>query len=517
MNETDSTPRALSITTLILIGLALFKLFLHFYVNTFTAYGYFRDELYFLICGERLDWGYVDHAPLIAVYAAASRWLLGDSLFAIRFLPAMAGAAKVLLAGLLARELGGKRFAQVLAGVAVIVAPIYLGIDNMLTMNVFEPLYWMGCAYIAVRIFNGASPKLWLLFGVLAGLGLENKHSTLFFGFAFFIGLLLTAQRRAFREPWIWLGGASAFLIFLPNLYWQYKHGFPTVELLRNVAASGRNVSLNPLEFISQQVLMMNPFAAPVWLAGLGHFFFRKEGKPYRVLGWTWMSLLACFLLMNGRVYYLAPAFPMLFAAGGVFFEQFFEPVRRAWMKPVYVSLLTVSGAVLAPMALPLLPVETFISYSQKLHLGPPPTETHRLGRLPQLYADMHGWPEMASTVAEIYKKIPPLERGRCAVFAQNYGQAAAIDFFGREYSLPYAISGHQNYFFWGPRKYTGECVIVLDDDRETLEGFFEEVEQVAVVSHPYSMPYEHWRVHLCRKPKFGKLRDVWPQLKKWN
>jgi len=233
-------------------------------------YGYFVDELYYLACSHHLDWGYVDQAPLIAAATWLERVTLGDSLHALRFLPALAAGLKVLLTGLIARELGARAYAQVLACVAVIAAPLYLGFDNLLTMNAFEPLFWMGSALIAVKIIKGGDQRLWLLFGVLAGIGLENKHSMLFFGFGFFVGLLLTPERRLLRQPWIWLGGLLAFLIFLPNLVWETHRSFPTTELLRNVQRSGRNVALGPVGFILQQVLLMHPLAAPLWLADSG-------------------------------------------------------------------------------------------------------------------------------------------------------------------------------------------------------------------------------------------------------
>src|SRR6201988_229327 len=232
-----------------LLGGFAFLLFLaHMLVS--GQYGYFVDELYYLACSQHLDWGYVDQAPLIAVITWFVRKSLGDSLTALHFLPVVAAAAKVVLTGLIARELGARRFGMALACVCVMVAPIWLGMDSLLTMNAFEPCFWMACALIALKIFNGASPKLWLLFGAVAGWGLENKHSTLIFGFGLFVGTLLSRQRKQFAGPWIWLGGVLAFLIFLPNLLWEAHRGFPTAELLRNVQASGRNTEVGPLAFM---------------------------------------------------------------------------------------------------------------------------------------------------------------------------------------------------------------------------------------------------------------------------
>jgi hypothetical protein len=496
--------------------LSLLLFFLHMLVS--GRYGYFVDELYYLACSHHLDWGYVDQAPLIAVVTWFERATLGDSLQALRFLPAVAAGLKVLLTGLIARELGARRYAIALACVAVIVAPLYLGLDSLLTMNVFEPCVWMGCVLMVLKIFNGAGPKLWLLFGAVAGLGLQNKHSTLIFGFGLFIGLLLTKQRRHLVQPWIWLGGLVALLIFLPNLVWEIQRGFPTIELLRNVQASGRNTRLSWIGFVLTQAFIMHPFSAPLWIAGLWYLLRDREGKGIRVLGLTFVAILLSMLILNGRIYYMAPAYPMLFAAGAVTFQNWIERHSWSWLKPTYLAALLVTGAIFAPLAyFPMLTVDQYVSYSKFMHLAPPKIENHEQGPLPQLYADQFGWKEMAQVVADAYFKLPPGEREHCAIFGQNYGQAGAIDFFGTKMGLPHALSGHQNYYYWGPRGYTGECMIVMGDDYHTLSQKFESVEKVGTVLHPLSMPYQHFDVYLCRRPKFGTLPQVWPKLKNWG
>ncbi|MGC2418872.1 MAG: glycosyltransferase family 39 protein [Candidatus Acidiferrales bacterium] len=482
-------------------------------------YGYFRDELYYLACSHHLAWGYVDQPPLIAVITWLERITLGDSLHALRFLPAVAAGLRVFLTGLIARELGARRFGMILACVCVMVAPIYLGLDSFLTMNVFESLFWMGAALIALKIFNGASPKLWLLFGAVCGVGLLNKDSMLFFGFGLFAGLLLTKQRRQFASPWIWLGGLLALLIFLPNLLWQIHRGFPTIELLRNVQRSGRNAETGPLAFMAQQVLILQPLAAPVWIAGLVELLRDPNGKGWRVLGITWIVIMLCMLTLHGRIYYPPPAYPMLFAAGGLAFERWLAGLRSArWLKPAYIALLVATGLLLAPFAyFPMLTVNQYIAYARFWHFEPPRIENHQFGPLPQIYADQFGWKEMAQVVANAYYSLPPEEQKSCAIFGQNYGQAGAIDFFGAKMGLPPAISGHQNYFYWGPRGYTGQCMIVMDDNPQRLHELFDSVEFAGKVDHPLSMPYEHFDIYICRKPKFGNLQRLWPEIKHWD
>ncbi len=498
-----------------LVGaIAAVKLLLHLYAG--RHYGYFVDELYYLACADHLAWGYVDQPPLIALVARIARVLLGDSLAAIRFFPALAGAGAVLLTGLLARELGGKRFAQGLAALCALAAPGFLALDHFLSMNAFEPLFWMGCAWVVIRIVKTGNQRLWLWFGLLAGIGLENKYSMLIFGFGIVAGLLLTPQRRFLHTKWLWIGGLVAFLIFLPNLLWNVQHHFPFLELQANIRRSGRNVDLTPWAFLGQEILAMLPLSAPIWLAGLWYFFFRREGKPFRALGWAWLTSAALILALDPRIYYLFPAFPVLFAGGSVLWEQWLTGSRVQWIKPAYASLIVLMAAVLAPTMVPLLPVETYIRYSAAMHLQQPRIETHKLGPLPQLFADQFGWEEMVATVARVYNGLPADVRARTAIYGQNYGQAGAVDLFGPKYGLPKAISGHQSYYLWGPRDYTGESVIVMEGRQEDLEMRFQVVHKVARVEHPYSMPYEHFDVFYCRGLRVP-LKELWPQVKNWD
>jgi hypothetical protein len=504
---------ALTATTLVLCITAV-KFLVHLYAG--RHYGYFVDELYFLACSRHLAWGYVDQPPLIALIAWLARSLLGDSLPAIRFFPAVAGAAEVLLTGLIARELGGKRFAQGLAALAVLVAPGFLTGDSLLTMNAFEPLFWMGCAYLFIRIVKTGNQKLWIWFGILSGVGLENKYSMLIFGAGIVLGVLLTPERRALLRPWIWIGGAFAFLIFLPNLLWNIQHHFPFLELHANIQRSGRDVPLEPLAFFAQEILTLLPLTLPIWLAGLWYFFFSKQGRPFRALGWAWVFTAAVIVTLSPRIYYLFPAFPVLFAAGSVMWEAWLERPRYRGLKLAYAALMIVFGALFAPLAIPVLPPEMYIRYTKALHLQPPRIETHKLGPLPQLFADQFGWEEMVATVARVYNSLPPDVRAKTAIFGQNYGQAGAIDLFGPKYGLPPAISGHQNYFLWGPRDYTGESVIVMDGGQHEMEQQFASVEKVASVYHPYSMPYEHFDIYYCRGLK-QPLKEIWPEVKNWH
>jgi hypothetical protein len=491
--------------------IAAFTLALH--LATAGVYGLFIDELYFLACGEHLAWGYVDMPPLTAVQAWLARGLLGDSMLAIRLFPALAAAGIVLLTGALVREMGGRRFSQGLAALAVALGPGYLLVFSYLSMNSIEPLVWMGCVLALIRVIRTGNTKLWVAFGVLAGVGFENKDTVLVFGFAVVAGVLLTAERRLMANRWFLAGGLVTFLIFLPNLVWMIQHHFPHLEQLANIRRSHRNVELSPLQFLGQQALFLGPLAAPLWLAGLWHLLVGRDGRSYRGVGLAYVILIVVLLAVHGRVYYPLPFYPVLFAAGAVAFEG----GLLGWLKPAYASLVFLGGAVLAPVAMPILAPELYLRYTEVLHFSPPRIEHRKTSMLPQLFADRFGWPEMAETVAGVYHSLPPEEQSKCAIFGNDYGQAGAIDFYGPKLGLPKAISGHLTYWYWGPREYTGEGMIVLGDSRAGVERRFNEVKAVAEVGHPYAMAQEHFTVFLCHEPKGWTLREAWPHLKSWD
>ncbi len=492
------------------------KLLVH--IPGLTRYGYFRDELYFLDLARHLDWGYVDCAPLVAVYAKVGL-LLGGSLPALRVLPMLAGAALVALTMVMARELGGGRFAQALAGLCVLAVPICLVIDGLLSMNAFEPLFWMGCAWIVMRIVRSGDSRQWLWFGVLAGLGLQNKHSTVFFGVAVLVGLVFSSLRRELGRRWIWLGAGLALLIFLPNLLWQAAHDFSTLEDLSNVRRMGKNVVLSPADFVTQQVLIMHPALLPVWLGGLTSLLLGRL-RQFRTLGWTYLALLAIMIALKAKNYYLVPIYPMLFAAGGVTAEGWLDRVRltrgRLWPRTAALAWVALAGAVLAPMFLPILSPERFLAYQEALGFAPPKTEVAHVGPLPQYFGDQFGWPELVQDVADIYWSLPPEERAQTGIFASNYGEAGAINLFGQALGLPPAISAHQNHWFWGPPGAELDTLIWLQWPRESLEEICGEVEQAGEHYYEWGMAEENRPIFICRDPTVT-MAEAWPDLKVWN
>ena len=499
---------------LIVLAIALAKLVLHCFFN--NRYGYFRDEFDYLACGDHLAWGYVDQPPLLPFLVRVSRVVLGDSLRSIRFIPALATSAAVVLTALIAREFGGRRFALVLSAVAVLIAPVYLSGGSLLTTNSLEPLLWMGCVYFAMLAIK-RDARYWVCFGVVAGLGLQEKYSIAIFGFGLVVGLLISKQRVALISKWFWIGGLAAFVIFLPNLIWNLQHHWPFLELMHNIKTTGKDVQLSPIEYFAQQMLLLHPLTAPIWIAGLFTLLLSPRLKNYRFLGWSYLISFTAFVVLKGKNYYLAPIYPMLFAAGAITLENGIERVRQGWLKPAILILLLAGGAWFAPVVVPVFSIDRFIAYMDSLPFKVPRTEhSHMSAALPQHYADQFGWEEMTAMTAQAWSRITPEERPDCGIFAQDYGQAGAIDFFGRRYGLPPALSGHQTYFLWGPRAYSGNCMIVLDDRKEVLEEKFEHVEYVGSSDSPYALE-RNIPVFICKGAKFGSLAQIWPQLKKWR
>ena len=505
----DGMPAVLAMSAALLV--------LHCYLN--NRYDFFRDEFNYLACARHLAWGYVDQPPLIPWFARLSLATLGDSLRAIRFLPALFMSLTVLLTAQIARELGGRAFALICAAATVIAAPQYLNDGALLTTNCLEPLLWTGCVYFAILAAKHDEPRHWLWFGVVAGIGMQEKYSIAVFGFAIVVGLLLTEQRRVFRNKWIWLGGLAAFLIFLPNLLWNIHYDFPFVQLMHNIKAEGRDVVLSPLEYFLQQCLLLQPIVAPLWIAGLLALMIWRPFRPYRFLGWAYIVCLTVFIVLHGKNYYLAPIYPMLLAAGAVIFERALDRPKLGWLKPVSVIVILAGGAWIAPVAMPVLPVDKYLAYQEKLPFKVPRSEhSHVAAALPQHFADQFGWHEIVSEVVDAWNRIPPAERADCGIFAQDYGAAGAIDWYGPAYGLPPSLSGHQTWFLWGPRGYSGNCLIVLDDRRARLEELFYDVEFVGnSPDNPYALEKDV-PVFICKGKKVEKtFVEVWPGLKKWR
>lgn len=476
-------------------------------------YGFFRDELYFIICGRHPQWGYVDQPPVIPLLAAASQ-VFGISLVALRAISAVFAGASVFVTCRLVQEFGGGTFAQVFAALCTAFAAVLAAFGTLVGTDTVGLWAWPLIALYAVRIARGADPRWWLAAGAIAGIALESKYSAAFFLVSAAVGLLLTQGRRALRTPWFAAGAALCVLIALPNALWQAHYGFPMLELLRN-GQDGKNVVVSPLSFILLQALITNPVLAIVWIAGLVWSFIQTRT---RWIGIAYVVLIAMMIALHAKHYYPADVYPLLFAVGGAAFEQWTANVRIA--RPALIAIAAAAGALLLPLAVPILPVPQFVAYqhalSSVLPLNSTVTEHHKQSVLPQNYADMHGWPQLAQTVVAVYDSLSPAERARAVIAASNYGEASAIAFFGGR-TLPPVISGHNQYFLWGTHGASGDVLIDVNGDCGAGMHLFAHTQRAATFTARYVMPYEDsMPIMLCRGIK-KPLAQVWPLVKDYN
>jgi hypothetical protein len=504
---------------ILIFGLALAALAFHVAVNALGGYGIFRDEFYYIACSKRLAAGYVDQPPLAMFIMAAGRELFGVSQLGIRVLPALSHALTVLLAGLLTRRMGGRRTAVILACLGVLLAPLLIGHTNIFQMNAFSQFFWALAAYILVLIVERSRPILWLLVGVVIGLGLLNKIDFLWFGAGLAAALLLTNLRKHLATPWPYAAAGIALLVFSPFILWNLAHDFAHLEFIRS-ATAGKYSGLTRLDFLSGQALLLNPVNMAFWVPGLLFLLFGREGRRFMAFGIIYLTAFAV-LLANGhsKAEYLGPAYPMLFAAGGVFWERWTERGRRGRRAAVW-GLATagvLTSFVLLPFAVPILPVETFIKYSAALGVEPSSAESNDLAELPQFYADMFGWVDLARDVSRVYQTLSPEERAGTVVLARNYGQAGSLEYYADKYPLPRVISAHNSYWVWGYPKEPIGTMLLVGGDPEHEREHFDEVIPAAVHTCRYCMPYEKNRpILICRGLRFS-MADLWQESRGFN
>lgn len=501
---------------IIIATLALGCFVLHLVTNLTGAYGFFRDELYYIACSEHLAWGYVDQPPFSLFLLRITRWIFGDSLVAIRIIPTMAHPATIVLTGLMVKEMGGKSYAVFLACLGVFTSLIHIGMNLIYSMNSIDIFLWALSIYLILRIINTQKNVYWISLGVVLGIGLLNKISVLFLGAGIFTGLILT-NRQWFSTRWPYLAGLIAFAFFLPYVLWNLNNDLAHLEFIHNASAgkySGRSRS----DFVLEQILLLNPLNAPVWIAGLAALFIYDPLKKFRILGWVYVTaFLILFINRTSKGEYLAPAYAMLFASAGIFIEQKLTGKVMNWIKYGYAVFPVVTMIILLPVVLPVLPVEDYIVYTKKIGVEPESNENKELAELPQFYADMFGWEEKARDVAEVFKTLRPEEQAKCAIYSTNYGRCGAIDFFGEAYGLPKSIGSHNNYWHWGTREYTGEIVLILGGTLEEHKDDFETCELARVSTCNYCMPYENnVNIFICRGLKIP-LKKAWASTKHYD
>jgi hypothetical protein len=458
----------------------------------------------------------MDQPPLIAWMAWLLEHSIGVSLYALRLLPMLADVGCIVMTGLLARKLGGGRWAMFLASLAVLVAPIYLALSHLFTMNAFDLLLWTVIAWHFVDLVQTGKEQNWIWIGVLTGVTLLNKYGVLFFIVGLLAGVAFSRLRPSLARPWFWAGAAIATVIALPNYLWQMHWNFPFVQLVRSVREGGRDVMLPPLPYLAQQAQMIGFVSSLLVIMALC-FFISAQGRRYGILLCGFLSVLGCMLVLKGKFYYVAPVYPIVFAPGAVFFEGLTEKRMARWIRPVYALTMFLVGALIAPTAIPLLSIGGYIAYTKRLGIQQQKFENQQESRLPQIFADMVGWEDRVRIVADYVHSLPPEQQKVTAIGASNYGDAAAVDLFGSKYGLPKAISTANNYWIWGPRGYTGESLILMDEGSpEKYVGHCRSFRMIASPHDPYVRPDENRPIYHC----VGLTPDVqslWPTLKPWK
>jgi len=497
------------------LGSAAFAI--HWVPNLIDGYGYFIDELYYIACSGRLAWGYVDHPPLSIFILAANRLLLGDSLWALRFLPALSAALSVVITGLMARRMGGGPFAQGLAATALMLAPVPLVMFGFYSMNAFEILLWVSACYVLVEIARTGNERLWLAFGLIAGLGLLNKHTFILLGGGLAVGVVLTNMRRHLASRWLWLGAALAAAMILPNIVWQIHNGWPSIEFYRNADAL-KNVPTPPLDVLLEQTLLMNPLAAPVWIAGIFFCLRSERGRKYRFLGLVFLSLLALAMIgQKSRPDRLVGIYPVMFAAGAVLWESFALRPGWRWIRWALLTLLVLVGLLMAPIGVPLLPPGQLASYAAATGIVPQiEAGEGKVSALPQWFADRFGWEELVDQVAAASDTLTPDERRKALILAPSYGHAGALELLGKNLDLPPVVSPQNSYYLWGPRKGEMEVLISIGYG-DALPEYFEDVRQVGLYRCGYCMRWrDNTAIWVARGPKVP-FHTVWPKLKNFQ
>jgi hypothetical protein len=489
---------------------ALAALAIHLAGN--AHYGFFRDELYFIVCGRHPALGYVDQPSLAPLLAALSQ-SLGLSLFALRAVPAVCAAIATYTACVLAAEFEGGIFAQCVAGLVTIVAPEMMALGSRLSPDMIELCTWPLIALWTLRISRGADPRWWLAVGAMTAVAVWGKYTAVFFLAALLAGMIITPARRALKTWWFAGGAALAVILVLPNFAWQLQNGYPMLQLLHN--DYGKFLLTAP-PFPLQQILIMNPALSVVWLTGLVWLLYQRGT---RFLGIGYLALIAVMWLFDAKNYYPGAVYPYLIAAGAVPIERW-TAAHRLWRAPA-VAAIVAFAAPSIPFVLPVLPLKTFVAYQESLgrlfHLRFHVDRTAGNDVPIQYYADMTGWPELAAAVGKIYAALPPGERAQAAIFTQNAGEAAALDVYGKHYGLPPALSGNNNYWLWGPRGFSGNVLIDVHGSLRDDRLRFDSVKLAATFRNPYAMPYENdVPIYVCRgihRP----LAVLWPSLRNYR
>jgi hypothetical protein len=508
--ETNKISKFLNLERVMLLGFILAKLVLSLLP---ISYGIFRDEFYCLSMSKHLGLGYVDVPPLSPLILAGVRFLFGDSLFALHLIPALSGALFLILAYLLVKKLNGNRFALLLTLTTVLLAPCFVWFDSIYTYDTFNKLGWLLFSFLMIRLIQTEDPKYWIYIGITSGVALLFKITILYLGLGWIIGLLVTKQRKLlFRREVLW-AGVLVLIICSPYLLWQIQHGFISLEYYRNYAA-GKVSSFSLPGHLLEQVINMSPLTFPIWLAGLYYLLFHPQGKTLRSAGITYLVILLISYFTKAKPDLILPYYAILLAAGCLWLGNLLAGGGKRWLQAAVFLLVVISGLGLLPAARPVFPVKTFIKIYGQL-FNRPDVESHALPNLPQTFADCFGWQEMTRKVAQVYHSLPAADRVKACIVTRDYGEAGAIEYYGVKYHLPLPpVSGHLQYYIWGPGRFSGEVVIAVGFSYDDVKVTYQDVREGQILTNPYMMPYEKANpIYVGRKP-LKRFQEIKPWFK---
>ena len=501
---------------ILIVCVCMFKLLLHFLTNsTALGYEYFRDELYYIACSKHPALGYIDHPPGAPLLLSAIRFFMGDSIFIIRLLPALCGVSVILISMYITKKFGGSLFAQCLTGLALCYTPLFLVLDSFFSMNCFEVLFWTSILLLILLYIESKKNYFLIYIALIGALSFLFKHTIIILGGGIFFGIILTPIKKGiFVKKWFWLSLVASILICVPHFYWQILNHFPTLEFYKN-ATLYKNIPSSVFQIILSQIITLNPILFPLWFLGLIYFFKKKLNPDYRIFVWIYcFCILYLIITKSSRPDRIAGIYPILFAAGSVSFEEVIKLKRFSnTMRIISMSILMLSGSILLPLVLPILTPETTIRYTEKLNIIPQ-IEQGKQQTLPQYLADRIGWREITERVAVQFIKLDPQVRDSLILFANDYGLASAIDFYGKDFGLPNARSGHNTYYLWGNNNLRGSVVLSVGIAQKELQKYFKSVIPVDTIQCVLNTYYE---IPICiaQDPKIP-FSQLWLCLKKY-
>ena len=472
-----------------------------------TNYGYFRDELYYIVSGtQHLSLGYVDFPPFTAYVAALLNLTSKDSLVSIHVVPALNEAILVFVSGMIAGELGGGRKAQLLTAISTFLSFGLLAFGSLFTPDSFDSLWWSILAYLVIRIVKRREARLWALAGCVIGVGLLTKLTISFFVLALLISFLVIPTERGYlRSKWILVGGLLAVVFILPMVYWNSINGWPMVHFYQDF--TGDFSGGGPLNYFITQMAIISIFNAPVFVIGLYFYLRSNEGNGLRALGLAYLILYAFMTILNLKTYYLTPIYPMLFAGGALLIEKSSNSKKGTfrWFgsKPFIASLVVVA-LLLSPVVMPILSPPTMIS-------------KYGASDYQMVNADRYGWSKMVSNLSTAFDALPYNIRNQACIFTSNYGEASAINFFGPSFGLPKAISGHNNYYIWGPDACSGHVLVTVGIPLNASQQTAQNATLLTTITCQYCISYEQTLpIFLWYNQSFS-LAAVWAQLRHYD